>query len=462
WRFRTENSVRDISISAGGEYLVVGSNDRRVYFLDREGNLLWKYRTGAAVYTVAMSMRGEYAAAGSYDRKVYFFNREGELLWEFETGSAVRDVEMSTKGKLVAAGSYDHHLYFLDRSGRLLWRRKMQSSVEKVAISPSGDEIAAGSEGEVSLFDQRGGLLWRQSTGTYDIRGLEISTQGGSIICGSRDNEVLYFEKGGGLLWRYKTPQWVETVAVGSRGRYIAAGLRNGLLYLFDSLEFFEGYLKEAKRAIVRLENYGTGSARARALYENAEQEFHRENYMKALALAIRARTMAEKSVQESRPVFSYIVKAESPFAAGKWNPIVFKVANTGNADSQDVLIRFTGPFRVRGERKIEVLRAGTFRVLRLDLRPMNPGEQRIELAIQYFDFGGREYTETDGARVHVREELESRAPEADFRQVIFRRMPVQAHARKPEPRTEPRCPNCNRNVRAEWLVCPYCATPIK
>ncbi len=458
WRFRTGNSVRDVSISADGEYVLVGSNDRKAYLINRHGELLWSYETGAAVYTVAISLKGEYAAFGSYDRKVYLFNLKGEKLWEYQTGSAVRDVEITSRGKYVAAGSYDRNLYFFNREGRLLWKRTKRESVEKVAISPKGDEIAAGAEGEVSLFNREGALLWKQSTGLYDIRGLEISTAGGSIICGTRDNELLYFEKGGRLLWRYKTPQWVETVAVGAKGRYIAAGLRNGTIYLFDSLKFFEEYLENARQAIVKLENLGTDSGEAHALYLRAQSMFKERNYMTSLSLAIRAKGIAEKSVKMNHPSLSYIARAESAFVIGGWTTAVFKIANTGNADAQDIQLRFEGPFRVRGERKIENLRVNTFAVLQLDFRPLAPGEQTLDMGISYFDFAGREYTDVDSALIPV----EENASAMSTKRVIFRKMPITAYGKKEASKRALKCPNCNRDVSPDWLVCPYCATPLK
>ncbi|MCL0078309.1 WD40 repeat domain-containing protein, partial [Dehalococcoidia bacterium] len=45
----------------------------------REGELLWSYETGSQVFEVSVSADGSFIAAGSDDKKVYFFNREGEL-----------------------------------------------------------------------------------------------------------------------------------------------------------------------------------------------------------------------------------------------------------------------------------------------------------------------------------------------------------------------------------------------
>jgi len=466
WKRKMKAPVRDISISAGGEYLVVGSNDKQVYFFDWKGQLLWEYPTAGSVFTVALSMRGEYVSVGSNDRKVYFFNRLGDLLWMYETGSAVRDVEMTSRGKYIAAGSYDHYLYFFDRSGRLIWKRKRETPIGKVAISPSGEEIATGGEGDVALFDRNGNLLWSHSTGQHELRGLEISTKGGSVICGTRDNELLYFDKIGRLLWRYRTPQWVETVAVGSRGRFITAGLRNGVLYLFDSLDFFRMYIEDARKAIVKLENLGSEAGKARNLYESAILELETENYMEALALAIRAKSLADRSLEKNRPQLSYIVETEKPIKSNTWKPIYFKIKNNGRADAQDILIRFHGPIRCRGEKRIDVLRADSGKILKMDMRPMHSGNQKIEMSIVYFDFGGREYSIADSGRIKVQDWMEPMAESTDraLKQtvIIFKKSGDRGEEGSPLLRTEPKCPNCNKDVQTKWIACPYCATQLR
>ena len=466
WKFATGKPVRDISISARGEYLVVGSNDEHVYFLDRNGDLLWKYRTGGSVTTVALSMNGEYVAAGSKDRNVYYFDRSGALLWRYGTGSMIQDVEMTTKGRYIAAGSFDKYLYFLDRGGNLLWKRMCDSRLQKVAISPLGDEIAVGGEGEVILFNQNGELMWRHSTGEYEIRGLEISTQGGSIICGSRDNELLYFDRSGRVLWRYSTQQWVETVSVSSRGRFIVAGLRNGVLFLFDSLEFFRNYLEEARRGIVKLRNFGSDAVDAESLYQTALREFERENYMRALALAIRVRDVSISTMERNRPQFSYRASAEAPFRSREWTPVNLTLSNDGTADSRDILIKFTGPVRCRGELRIPFLRTDETRTIRIDMMPQSAEDGRIELIITYFDFHGREYEVRDTATIQVSEPTGisgPRMPDATRPSPLLFNVKVGKSGRTPtSPRSDPICPNCAKDIRHDWIVCPYCTTSLR
>lgn len=466
WKFRTGDPVRDISLSGGGEYLVVGSNDTYVYFLDHKGNLLWKHRTKGSVIAVSLSMKGEYVSAGSSDRRVYFFNRKGELLWFYETGSSVQDVELTIGGQYVAAGSFDKYLYFFDHAGNLLWKRSWGTPVRKVAISPRGETIAAAGEGEIELYNQSGNRLWHYTSGSHEIQGLEISSLGGSILCGTRDDELLHFDRTGRLLWKFRTPEWVETVAVGSRGRFITAGLRSGVLYLFDNIDFFRDHLEEARRSIVKMENFGTDATRAKALYGKATTEFNNKNYMKSLALANGIRSFAEHTVRKTKPVFSYSMTADSHLRNAAWTPIHVTIENTGTADAQDIMIKVNGPVRMRGERKIEILKEDEVKDLKLELRPNDPGDLSMELEISYFDFGGRQYSVNERKTLHV---LDTSIPLSDDRKkrnmqrvTLFKKMAGKITKDAAAIQSNPKCPNCNRDILLEWIACPYCADSLR
>ena len=466
WRFKTGDPIRDISISGDGEYLVVGSNDTNVYFLNRQGTLLWKHRTKGSVITVSLSLKGEYISIGSSDRRIYFFNRAGDRLWSYETGSSVQDVELTIGGRYVAAGSFDKYLYFFDRAGNLLWKRTWGTPVRKVAISPRGETIAAAGEGEIELYNQNGNRLWHYTSGSHEVQGLEIAGQGGAILCGSRDDEVLYFDRAGRLLWKFPTPEWVETVAVGSRGRFITAGLRSGVLYLFDNIDFFRDHLEEARRSIVKMENFGTDATRARALYGKATTEFNKKNYLKSLALANGIRSFAEHTIRKTRPAISYSMTAESQLRNAVWTPIHFTIANTGTADAQDIMIKVNGPLRLRGERKIEDLKEDEIKDLTLGLRPNDPGDLSMELEISYFDLGGMQYSVNERKTLEV---LDSSIPASDDgkegkmqRITLFKKVAGKVRKDATMVRSNPKCPNCNRNILVEWIACPHCGDSLQ
>ncbi|SVE21205.1 uncharacterized protein METZ01_LOCUS474059, partial [marine metagenome] len=56
WSYETGDGVNSVAISADGEYIVVGSDDYKVYLFDKDSSTpLWSYTTGNEVHTVAIS-----------------------------------------------------------------------------------------------------------------------------------------------------------------------------------------------------------------------------------------------------------------------------------------------------------------------------------------------------------------------------------------------------------------------
>jgi len=134
WSYKADASghFADVAVSADGEYVAAGSSGfevddvNKVYFFNREGELLWSYKTYHGVYGVAISADGEYIVAGSGGRwtsdwskqfepigDIYFFNRAGELLWGYEMEDYYKGISISGDGKYVVT-RYCDGVYFID------------------------------------------------------------------------------------------------------------------------------------------------------------------------------------------------------------------------------------------------------------------------------------------------------------------------------------------------------------
>ena len=345
WSYETDWDVNSVSISSDGSYIAAGSEDSKVYLLDREGNLLWSYETlikGDSVLSVSISSDGSYIAAGTggiWSDEVRLLDRERNLLWSYETGGSVLSVSISSDGSYIAAGS--DKVYLLDREGNLLWNKTTGGWVYSVSISSDGSYIAAGTGGiwgdKVCLFDKEGNLLWSYETGD-DVRSVSISSDGSYIAAGS-DDKVCLFDKEGNLLWSYETGGSVLSVSISSDGSYIAAGsdkvylldregnllwsdyegsgvnsvsitpngeyiavgsyykgyTRRGVVYLFASEHAVHVIIEEARNVILSEKSRGYNMQEAESLLTQAKNEFKAGDYSIANKLALKAK---EKALQ--------------------------------------------------------------------------------------------------------------------------------------------------------------------
>jgi len=99
----TTEHITDLVCSWDGTTIVLGSQDKSVYVLDRLGNTIGKFATGQWVNAVGVSYDGSVIAAGSLDRYLSVFSRNGALLGKARTGSIIqpRSVAVSANGRMI-------------------------------------------------------------------------------------------------------------------------------------------------------------------------------------------------------------------------------------------------------------------------------------------------------------------------------------------------------------------------
>jgi WD40 repeat protein len=275
WKYKTDDIVETVSVSADGSLIVAGS-DLEVYLftkegkllwkcnahsavsnvlvvddaifcsgwdvdyhgvrlLARSGNLLWDYSVSKYVETVACSPDGSLIAVGSQNKKVYLFERAGGLLWSYKTGGTVYCVSIPTDGSVIAAGSQDKKVYLLSRDGKLLWSYKTGGKVYAVSVSADGSIIAAGStDKKVYLLAKEGTLQW-----AYQIQNARavywpiMTAADGSLVAARSRNRLFLFSKNGEPLWSFQTGGIIKNMGISAFGSLVVASSDDGNVYFF-------------------------------------------------------------------------------------------------------------------------------------------------------------------------------------------------------------------------------------
>lgn len=120
-RFRTNGWImhsRPLELHNGT--IVVCSYDKHVYALDKWGNMIWKFKTEGRIHGSPIQMKDETIVIGSMDGKIYLLSPEGELVARIPTGKRVVSSPAAVNDSVAVIGSYDHHLYFFDTRGKII------------------------------------------------------------------------------------------------------------------------------------------------------------------------------------------------------------------------------------------------------------------------------------------------------------------------------------------------------
>jgi len=489
WKYRTGGEIRDLVISGEGNFVAAVSNDHFVYFFNKEGTLLWKHDTGDKVLCLALSLRADFIVVGTFDNTVHFLNKDGRLLWKFSALSTVLDVEMSSKGRYIAVGSRDRFLYYLSNEGELLWKHRCLFPVEKVAISPNGEFVAIGIEGSVLYFSREGVLLWEKGIGEFEVTGLEFSVFGESVIVGTQGAQLLFYDKKGRNLWKYTTPSPVEKANISANGRYIVAGLTNGELLFFDGLDFFRWVFNNARESVQFLHNYGIKVKEIDSHITASKTFFDEKKYLDSLRHALRAKILAKEAIRTHTPELRVEVILEKKLMYHEWSPVVFEIENTGQALAFDVRLDIEGDFQVGGNREVCrecFLAVYEKKVMELRIRPLKTKNLAMHINVSYINFGGRRFTQTSRTNIYIHppehlkkigyesvtdaekqllkkdSSLVRHKGEGVVRQRQVKRKRPGTTTQASKERLVLRCPNCNREIKQEWMACPFCATLLK
>ena len=118
-RFQTGGGVSSSPVQLADGTVVVGSDDKHVYFLSPDGTLKNRYQTGGEVRSSPVRLADGTVVVGSWDKHVYFFHPDGTLKNRYKTGGLVTSSPVQLADGTVVVGSWDKHVYFFNPDGSL-------------------------------------------------------------------------------------------------------------------------------------------------------------------------------------------------------------------------------------------------------------------------------------------------------------------------------------------------------
>jgi len=135
---------------------VIISGDTMVSSFTNSGELNWrKDVTQSAIIDMACSDDCTSIVLGSQDGKVWNLNKQGETRWTYPAGSWINGVGVSGDGSVIASGALDGTLYILDKDGNLLTKTKTDTNIQQrsVGVSRGGNRIVVADQGALYGFD---------------------------------------------------------------------------------------------------------------------------------------------------------------------------------------------------------------------------------------------------------------------------------------------------------------------
>jgi WD40 repeat protein len=250
------DSVRSIAFSPDGKLVAAAGgapqSDGEIKIWDVPSHQLVKTMQGHkdCIYSIAWSPDGKLIASGSYDKMV--------KLWDVAAGKelhnlqdhidAVFAVAFSPDGKHLASASQDRTVKIWDvATGRRLYTLSDASDgLTSIAFSSSGDQVAAGGYDKTiyiwRLAEDEGHLVQSLIADEDSLLAMIWTPDGKSIVTASSDGSIRFRDAATLDPIRVidKQPDWVQTLAISSDGKLLAAGRYDGSLSLYDVKSYKE------------------------------------------------------------------------------------------------------------------------------------------------------------------------------------------------------------------------------
>ncbi|MFX0168377.1 MAG: WD40 repeat domain-containing protein [Candidatus Hodarchaeota archaeon] len=170
WEFRPtglapENrTISGLSLSANGEYLVIGTTGGSIYLFHRSSSeIVQHWQTNIPITAVAISELGTFIAI-AFAGYVYFLSRlEGTPLWGEILANPpyiVTNMTMDRSGTNLAASTTENKIYFLRTGdGVILWERQNDVNTTTLELNPAGTLLFTTTRNDAVLFTEEGGIV---------------------------------------------------------------------------------------------------------------------------------------------------------------------------------------------------------------------------------------------------------------------------------------------------------------
>lgn len=173
----------------------VGSNDGKMYFLDKIGNILSTFSAqGWIMHSKAMLQNDSSIVFGSYDKNLYSITSTGQLLWKFSTNGKIHaSPQQFTNGNIVC-GSFDKNIYITDKNGKLVNKISTNKKVVSSATINNIGYAAIGSyDTYLYIIDELGKLIQKIPLGGK-IFSSPIFIDDNTVFCATTNGKACFIK----------------------------------------------------------------------------------------------------------------------------------------------------------------------------------------------------------------------------------------------------------------------------
>ena len=218
----------------------LGTYQNTVLAFDKTGEMLWSYVINGSVGAMRYDEEKNWLIIGSQDRNVYIFDAlSGEMLKSYNVAGKVFDMDYDKAGRrlLVSANvsASKHTIYVLDiDTGAELMTLSLKQKALGARFDTDYQSIYYGdSRGRITKTDLAGNTLASGKART-EVRSIAVIPATGEVVAIDEKGNLFKYDKDLNQLFTVLLVGEGKAVGVSDDGRWIAAGTREGDIYILD------------------------------------------------------------------------------------------------------------------------------------------------------------------------------------------------------------------------------------
>lgn len=201
---------RCAELSNDNKYLVVGSADGDIWFIDwQKDEVIWSDYLYGQVRTIKFSNDNSEIYISTGDTNLYAFDTSGKQLWKTNIGSWATKCIVTENYIVLNTKSAGDNLKVLNRKdGSIKWSYPTMAGAMSVAVSPDEKQLWYGAHAS-STYNVIGSSIFDLETGEIkyllnhtNTTAAEYSKDGRRLVTRSNEDTIVYDAKTGYELWR--------------------------------------------------------------------------------------------------------------------------------------------------------------------------------------------------------------------------------------------------------------------
>ncbi|MCR4621813.1 MAG: ABC transporter permease subunit [Clostridiales bacterium] len=237
--FGTNFQNNKILVESDITYL--GTYQNTILAFDKSGGDVWSYGISGAIGAMEYDTDRNWLIVGSQDRNIYIFDgTQGELLAKYPAQGKVYDLDYDpAAGQLLVSCSMNDSKHFLStmdiETGETLLNVKIKQVARSARFSPDYRYFYYGdSRGRVYKLDRNGETVVSGKAQT-EVRSLAVSHPTGEVYALDVKGNLFKYDENLNQIFSVSLVGEGRTVGVSDDGKWVAAGTREGDVYILDS-----------------------------------------------------------------------------------------------------------------------------------------------------------------------------------------------------------------------------------